>query len=354
MSATDATIVIEAPVLFEVRGHLGHILLNRPRAINALSYEMVTAIAEHLMLWAADGAVQTVAITGSGERGLCAGGDIVSLYHDATTGDGAASALFWRDEYALNSLISNYPKPYVAFMDGVVLGGGIGISAHGSHRIVTERSTLGMPETAIGFIPDVGGTWLLSRAPGELGTYLGLTAGSITGADAVALGIADYFVSSELLPRLLVALETSTADAAIGSFASTPPQSELLSAQSWINDAFAGDSVLTIIERLRASLHPSARATVEAVASKSPLALAVTLESLRRVKSLPSLERALEQEFRVSVHAFAGHDFTEGVRAQVIEKDRTPHWLPATLDDVSATQVDAYFAPLGEQELLLP
>lgn len=343
----------DAPVIFQVRGRLGHILLNRPRAINALNSEMVTAIAAQLALWSADDAVQTVAITGSGERGLCAGGDIVSLYQDATAGDGSASARFWRAEYTLNAVIASYPKPYVAVMDGVVLGGGIGISAHGSHRIVTERSKLGMPETGIGFIPDVGGTWLLANAPGELGTYLGLTAGSVSGADALALGLADYFLSSELIPQLLAALETTGADTAIAAIAAPAPRSALAEARAWIDECFAGDSVLTIIDRLRSSALPEANAAGETVAAKSPSALAVTLESLRRVSSLPSLERALEQEYRVSIRAFSSHDFVEGVRAQVIEKDRNPRWLPATMGELSVEQVDAFFAGLGTEELVL-
>ncbi len=343
----------ESPVIFAVRGHLGHILLNRPRAINALNHVMVTAIADQLALWAADDSVHNVAITGSGDRGLCAGGDIVSLYRDATAGDGAASASFWRDEYALNALIARFPKPYVAFMDGVVLGGGIGISAHGSHRIVTERSKLGMPETGIGFIPDVGGTWLLANAPGELGTFLGLTAGFATGADAIAIGVADFFVPSDQLPALLVALETQPADAAIAAHAVTAPPSELLHWRSFIDAACGGQSVTAIVEKLQSSPVAAANAAAESILAKSPLALAVTLESLRRVSALSSLERVLEQEYRVTIHAFSSHDFAEGVRAQVIEKDRDPQWNPATLADVTTQQIEAFFAPLGENELVL-
>lgn len=344
--------VAEAPVIFAVRGHLGHILLNRPRAINALNYEMVVSIRSQLDAWATDDSVQTIAVSGSGERGLCAGGDIVSLYKDATTGDGAASARFWRDEYALNLLIANYPKPYVALMDGVVLGGGIGISAHGSHRVVTERSKLGMPETGIGFVPDVGGTWLLSRAPGETGTFVALTAGSITGADAIAMGIADSFVPSSELGSLLESLETLDADAAIAALAQEPPVSRLVAAdRSWIDTAFAGDSVAVIVERLRESSVADANGTAEVIMGKSPTALAVTLESLRRAARLPTLEAVITQEFRVSLRAFAAPDFAEGVRAQVIDRDRTPHWDPASLDEIDAQFIDTFFAPLSGSEL---
>jgi len=200
-------------VLVERRGHLGHLVLNRPKAINSLTHSMVIAIAAVLDEWESDGSVATVLISGAGERGLCAGGDIVAIYSDAITTDatsgGVASASFWADEYALNAHIARYSKPYVAFMDGVVLGGGVGVSAHGSVRIVTERTRLGMPETGIGFVPDVGGTFLLSRAQGELGTHLALTAASVTGADAIALGLADHFVESDRLGDLALALGTS-------------------------------------------------------------------------------------------------------------------------------------------------
>ena len=224
----------EPEVLLEKRGRLGHVILNRPRAINALTHGMVREIQAALDEWAGDDSVQTVLLTGSGERGLCAGGDVVALYRDAIEGDGRASAGFWADEYRLNASIASYPKPYVAVMDGLVLGGGIGLSAHGSHRIVTERSKLGMPETGIGFVPDVGGTWLLSHAPGELGTYLGLTAGSVRAGDAIALGLADSYVPSVRIAALAEALETTDAETAIAAVSEPAPESPLLAQQPWI------------------------------------------------------------------------------------------------------------------------
>ena len=230
----------EPEVLFSRVGMLGHITLNRPRAINALTHGMVRAIHRTLRDWARDDAVRTVVLTGAGDRGLCAGGDIVSLYRDATSGDGDASAAFWRDEYRLNAAIARYPKPFVAIMDGVVLGGGIGLSAHGSHRIVTERSTLGMPETTIGFVPDVGGTWLLSHAPGELGTYLALTAGSVRAGDAIAIGLADAYVPAERIPALLRALQGTAASAAIAAVAEPSPESDLLARRAWIDARILG------------------------------------------------------------------------------------------------------------------
>lgn len=348
---SDAT---EPEVLVQRRGNLGHILLNRPRAINALTHGMVITIQAALDEWAGDDSVHTVLLTGSGERGLCAGGDIVSLYRDATTGDGRASADFWADEYRLNACIARYPKPYVAVMDGLVLGGGIGLSAHASHRVVTERSSLGMPETGIGFVPDVGGTWLLSRASGELGTYLALTAGSVMAGDAVALGLADSYVPSAKLDELARALETTPADTAIAAIAEPTPASGLIAQRPWIDAAFSGSDVPDILSRLRTSPLPEARSAAEAISGKSPTACAVTLESLRRSHHAPSLEAALSQELRVSLRSLRSPDFAEGVRAQVIDKDRNPRWRPADFDAVDQEVVGSYFQTLVDDELRFP
>ncbi len=331
-----------AEVLFPRRGGLGHIVLNRPGAINALTHGMVTAIAAQLEEWALDDSVNTIALTGAGDRGLCAGGDIVAMYTDATAGDGTAAEQFWRDEYALDARIARFPKPFVAVMDGVTLGGGVGISAHASHRVVTERSKVGMPETTIGYIPDVGGTWLLSRAPGELGTYLALSATSVGGADAIALGLADVFVPSSNLPALLTALETDAADGVLASFADEPPAAELLPQREWIDAAFAGDDLAGILARIQG------RDIAEVIAAKSPLALCVTLAALRRARTMSTLEEGLAQDLRVSMRSLTSHDFAEGIRAQVIDKDRSPRWNPARVEDV--TGVESFFAPL-EREL---
>ncbi|WP_255769844.1 enoyl-CoA hydratase/isomerase family protein [Pseudarthrobacter sulfonivorans] len=339
-----------AEVLFERRGHLGVVTLNRPKAVNALNSGMVEAMFEQLTAWADDDAVATVLVRGAGDRGLCAGGDIVAIYRDMLAG-GSATADFWATEYRLNLLIAEYPKPYVAFMDGLVLGGGVGISAHGSVRLVTERTRTGMPETTIGFVPDVGGTLLLSRSPGESGTHAALTGAHLSGADALFLGLADHFVPSASLPALAEALESSTADAAVARFAQEPPASALAAQRGWIDAAYASDDAEEIVRRLRAAGGEAAdaAATIEA---KSPTAVKLTLESLRRVRGLP-LAETLAQEYRVGLRSLAGPDFREGIRAQVVDKDRNPQWKPASLAEVTADDVERYFAPMGARELQL-
>jgi enoyl-CoA hydratase len=337
-------------VVITQRGRLGHVLLNRPQAINALTHEMVVEIAAALAAWATDDSVETVAISGAGERGLCAGGDVTAMYRSAVA-EGAAAAQFWADEYALNSTIAHYPKPYVALMTGVVLGGGVGVSAHGSHRVVTETTKLGMPEVTIGFVPDVGGTRLLARAPGELGTHLALTGGSMTGADAVALGFADSYVPSVALPALLDDLERMPAADAIARHAAAVPASDLLTQRAWVDEAYAGGDPVVIVSRLENSPVAAARAAASVVRSKSPTSVAVALEALRRAAGLATLEQVLDQEYRVGLRMLAGSDMREGIRAQVIDKDRTPHWRPPTLEQVHRADVLSYFEPLGEREL---
>lgn len=328
-------------VLISREGRLGRIVLNRPRAINALTHPMVVSIQTALDAWADDPEVATVVLTGAGDRGLCAGGDIVSIYRDAVAGsDGAIR--FWQDEYVLNATIAEYPKPFVAIMDGIVLGGGIGLAAHASHRVVTETSSLGLPEVTIGFVPDVGGTWLLSRAPGELGTHLALTGGSATAGDAIALGLADSFVPRDQLPEVFAALQRGENVLSI-----EPPASTL--DRGWIDDAYAGDDVGVILERLRAGGHDG---VADTIGSKSPTSLALTLASLRRAADLNDLRAVLAQEFRVSSRVLRTHDLAEGIRAQVIDKDRTPHWQPATLAEVGS--VDEFFAPLPGGEWVPP
>ncbi len=350
MATLDGDAPAPAEILFSRDGALGHILLNRPRAMNSLTFGMVSAMAGQLDAWRDDPRVETVVITGAGDRGLCAGGDIVSLYR-AIKEDTAGAATFWAREYALNLAIAEYPKPYVAIMDGVVLGGGVGVSAHGSVRIVTERTKIGMPEVGIGFVPDVGGTWLLSRAPGELGTHAGLTGGSFTGADGIELGLADHFVASDRLDEFVEALASMSASDALLRFASDAPPSSLAAARPWIDECYSSDDALEILDRLDRSSSAEARAAAEVIRSKSPTAVAVTLESLRRARATPTLAEVLDTEYRVSLHFAAGTEMSEGIRAQVIDKDRAPRWSPSTLAQVTRDDVESYFAPGTTGEL---
>ncbi|MCX4678846.1 enoyl-CoA hydratase/isomerase family protein [Streptomyces sp. NBC_01433] len=334
----------EEHVLLRTEGRAAHLTLNRPKALNALTHTMVRRIDAALTVWEHDPAVETVIITGAGERGLCAGGDIRSIYEDVRAGN-TASAGFWRDEYRLNARIAHYPKPYVAMMDGIVMGGGVGVSAHGSVRIVTERSRIAMPETGIGFVPDVGGTYLLALAPGELGTHLALTGARIGAGDALLCGLADHFVPSADLPRLLGDLATRPVRDVLPSYVREAPPGELAGHRPWIDACYRAGTVEEILVRLRAHGSRAAAESADTLVAKSPTALKVTLAALHRARRLGPLERVLEQEYRISCAALASHDLAEGIRAQVIDKDRSPHWTPATLAEVSGADVARYFAP---------
>lgn len=328
-------------------GRVGRIVLDRPRALNALTHGMVRAVRAALEGWADDDAVAAVVLTGAGERGLCAGADIRLFHRDAPEG-GAASRAFLRDEYRLNALIARYPKPYVAVMDGITMGGGVGLSAHGGVRIVTERSVVAMPETRIGLVPDVGGSLLLGRAPGELGLHLGLTSGSMGPGDALLCGFADHFVPSTALPELLAALADPAAPApaaVVASFAGTAPAAPLAAQREWIDACYAADTAEGIVERLLASGVPAAKEAAQQLLANSPTAVKAALALLRRARGLDSLEAALVQEYRVCCGALAGPDLVEGIRAQVVDKDRDPHWRPATLAGVSDAAVAALFEP---------
>ncbi|MFF4102032.1 enoyl-CoA hydratase/isomerase family protein [Streptomyces sp. NPDC001903] len=340
-------------VLVRVEGHAGHLTLNRPGALNALSHTMVLRIEEALTAWENDPAVRTVVISGAGERGLCAGGDIRSIHADARAG-GTASADFWRDEYRLNARIARYPKPYVALMDGIVMGGGVGISAHGTVRIVTERSRVAMPETGIGFIPDVGGTYLLALAPGELGTHLALTGAPVGAADALLCGLADHFVPADRQGRLVADLARVPVHHALAPHVAEAPPGRLAAQREWIDHCYAADTVEEILSRLLGAGEPAAEEAAATLAAKSPTALKVTLAALRAARGLGPLERVLEQEYRVSCAALRSADLVEGIRAQVIDKDRSPHWSPGTLAEVAQEDVDRYLAPLdADRELRL-
>jgi enoyl-CoA hydratase len=334
---------------------VGRVTLDRPQALNALSYEMIRSLTAVFDAWRHDPEVALVVIDGAGERGFSAGGDIRELYQYATNGGMAEALRFFRDEYRLDAAIARYPKPVVAIMDGITMGGGIGLAGHASIRIVTERSRVAMPETRIGFTPDVGGSWLLARAPGELGVHLALNSRTMDGADALHAGFADAFVPSDSIPHVLQALaeraDPGTPWEIVMLFDETPGPSTLAQARDWVDACYSAPTVEGIIGRLRAfsegrsdagvarhASDPAAAAYAAAAADEletlSPTALTITLESVRRARLLPRLEDALEQEFRAVSWFLGQHDLREGIRAQVIDKDRDPKWDPPSLDGI--------------------
>lgn len=339
MSATDTD-----EVLARVDGAVGFLTLNRPKALNSLTHTMVAAMDATLAAWAQDDAVRAVVVAGAGERGLCAGGDVVAIYHSAKAG-GAEARRFWFDEYRLNARIGRYPKPYVALMDGIVMGGGVGVSAHGSVRVVTEKSKIAMPEVGIGFIPDVGGTFLLSRAPGLLGLHAGLTGAPFSGADAIALGFADHYVPHDDLEAFTAAVAGAGVEQAVGAHAQEPPPSQLAAQREWIDRCYAGETIPDIVAALRGHDEGPANDAANLIATRSPVALAVTLAAVRRAAKLDTLEEVLAQEYRVSCASLRSHDLVEGIRAQLVDKDRNPQWSPSSLAAVTDDDVQRYFAP---------
>ncbi|MGV0836119.1 enoyl-CoA hydratase/isomerase family protein [Mycolicibacterium thermoresistibile] len=329
-------------VLVNVEGGVGLLTLNRPKAINSLTHPMVTTMATKLAEWESDDNVKAVLLTGAGERGLCAGGDVIALYHSAKA-DGAEARQFWFDEYRLNAHISRYPKPYVAVMDGIVMGGGVGVGAHGGVRVVTDTTKMGMPEVGIGFIPDVGGTYLLSRAPGQLGLHAALTGAPFSGADAIAMGFADHYVPHDKLDDFTRAVRTDGVDAALAAHAQQPPASALAEQRGWIDECYSGDTVADIVAALRGHSDAAAQQAADLIATRSPVALSVTLAAVRRAAKIDTIEDVLRQEFRVSCASLKSHDFVEGIRAQLVDKDRNPQWRPASLAEVTDADVEAYF-----------
>ena len=344
-------------VLLRTVGACGRITLNRPHAINALTAAMTAAIYHALKAWASDPAIHFVVLDGAGERGLCAGGDVRALHMEVKAGRVDVPESFFRQEYRLNYLIATYPKPYVALMEGIVMGGGIGVSAHGSHRVVTERSSLAMPETAIGFVPDVGGTHLLGTAPGEVGTFLGLTGARVGAADAIACGLADMLVASRDLPQLTSDLErcadTVAMEACLQGYSVQTLLEGTLLHQDWIGRCFAADTAEEIVAALSRETEPGAQAALAALQKVSPTSLKVTLKALRNARRRNDLASCLGQEYRIAQACLRRHDFAEGVRAALVDKDRQPRWQPATLEEVTPEDVGAHFAAGSAPVLLL-
>lgn len=352
--------VSEPDLIVRREGSAGVIRLNRPKAINALTLDMTRGIDKALDEFGADPDVALILVEGAGERGLCAGGDIVGLYNSAREG-GDLGPVFWREEYIVNARIAKYAKPYVAFMDGLVMGGGVGIAGHGSHRIVTDKTKIAMPEVGIGFFPDVGGTWLLTRAPGEIGTYFALTAEIMNGADAIHARFADLYVPTSRWAELRQSLTDAPRGASgdqvsglIARFAETPAPGPAQQHQATIDRCFAGDTIEDIVAALERDGSDFAAAALKTIRTKSPTSLKVTLKLLRQARAARSLEECLVHEYRAALQVFVSEDFVEGVRAAVIDKDRNPKWRPADIAEVTPEIVERYFADRGAQELKFP
>ncbi len=335
-------------ILSRIENGVGFVTLNRPKAINSLNQGMVDGLTAVLTAWEQDAAVDAVVLSGAGERGLCAGGDVVAIYHSARA-DGVEARRFWHDEYLLNGQIGRFPKKYVALMDGIVMGGGVGVGAHANTRVVTDTSKVAMPEVGIGFIPDVGGAYLLSRAPGSLGLHAALTGAPFSGADAIAMGFADHFVPHDKLDTFSKAIAADGVERAIAAHAVEPPPSSLAVQRDWIDECYAGDTVIDIVAALRGHDAGIANDAANLIATRSPIALSVTLEAVRRAAKLDTLEDVLAQDYRVSSASLRSHDLVEGIRAQLVDKDRNPKWSPASLAQVTTADVDAYFAPVDDE-----
>lgn len=338
-------------VRISVDGKAGRILLDRPQALNAVTQAMVLAIEAALLEWAHDDRIALVIIEGAGDKAFSAGGDIQALYRDGTAGNFAAGQAFWRDEYRLNRRIRRYPKPYVALMDGIVMGGGAGVSVHGSHRIVTERAMVAMPECAIGLVPDVGVSLVLATAPGRLGEYLALTGARMGPGEAIHAGFADHYMPSAKLAGLVERLAETGDVGAVAQCAAPPPPSSFADLIPAIDAFFAAEDGLAIVRTLEADSSPFTAKAAQAMRRASPLSLASTLKIIRAVRTEPTIEAALAAEYRFTYRAQGQGDFIEGIRAAVIDKDRSPRWSPGRLEDLSPAAVDAMTATLGPHEL---
>ena len=360
-------------ILFDQQGPLGIITLNRPNALNALNLPMIRAMMPQMTAWAGDDSIKAVVIRGAGDKAFCAGGDVKSVYYDGLAAkngesDGALTRDFFREEYQLNQAIYKFPKPYIALIDGITMGGGVGLSVHGSHRIATEKTMLAMPETAIGLFPDVGATYALARCPGEMGVYLALTGDRLGAADALYGRLATHHVPSDKIAGLVADLkdarwddapkghERSFADAIIERHATTPHPGKLAGLQDAIDQAFGAASVEEIIMALTTMTGGDglqaewARETLITMGKRSPTSMKIAFEQLQRGTAM-DLESCLVMEYRMTQACMAGHDFYEGIRAVLIDKDHNPSWVPEMLSEVGPAMVEQHFAPLGDREL---
>jgi enoyl-CoA hydratase len=347
----------EPEIICERRGAAGLVTLNRPKALNALTHRMVTELAAALDRWEHDPDVTRIVVAGAGERAFCAGGDIRALYEAGRSGRRGEAVAFWRDEYLLNIRVKRYPKPYIALIDGIVMGGGVGVSLHGSHRVAGDRHVFAMPEVGIGFFPDVGATYALPRLPGAAGAYLALTGARVGPDDAGALGLATHLVPSGAMVALTDALVGGEpVDAVLGAASRPAGEGPIARERALVDRCFAADSVERVLQQLdeaSASGSDFARDTAATIRTRSPTSVRIAFEQVRRGRHL-SFEDAMATEFRIVNRIAEGHDFYEGVRAAIIDKDGAPRWSPGSLGEVSTEAVEAHFASLDAAELPIP
>lgn len=336
-----------------IAGSTGRITLTRPKALNAITYQMSLAIEAALDEWRSDPTVKQVVLDATGDRAFCAGGDIAEMYATGTQGDYSYGQKFWADEYRLNLKIFEYPKPVVSFLQGFTMGGGVGIGCHGSHRIVGESSQIAMPECGIGLVPDVGGSLLLTLAPGRLGEYLGITGARMSAGDAILAGFADSFIPQERWPDLISQLEAGATPDTLATAATPPPHSTLAAHQPTIDRHFGGEALADILNSLREDDSDFAQQALKSIRRNSPLSMACTIEMIHRLRG-PSLSmaKALDLEYRFTYRAMESGDFLEGIRAAIIDKDRTPSWQFAA-QNVPAASVSNMLLPLGKNALKL-
>jgi len=331
-------------------GKTGRITFSRPKALNALSYKMCLALEAALDDWATDPEVEMIVIDAEGDRACCAGGDIGELYETGTKGDYAYGQTFWADEYRMNAKLFEFPKPVAAFMQGFTMGGGVGVGGHASHRIVGESSQIAMPECGIGLVPDVGGSYILAHAPGRVGEYLGLTATRMNAADAIYAGFADYFIPEGDWPALIKRLEETADYTLIDAAAQPQGHSTLAELHPQIDAHFGGQSLRDILNSLKNDDSAFAEQTLKTLERNSPLAMGCALELIRRNRAYESLRPALQQEYRYTYRAVEHTDFIEGIRAAIIDKDRSPRWRHS-LEDLPAIEVTRMLMPLGDAQL---
>ena len=342
-------------VLTLVEGGVGRLRLNRPKAIHALTREMCVAMSDALLRWREDPAIRLVMIDHVDGRGFCAGGDI-RLIAESGASDGVAARRFFHDEYRLNHLLFTYAKPVIAFMDGITMGGGVGISQPANYRIATERTVYAMPESGIGLFPDVGAGWYLSRLPGRTGEFLALTGARIDGAECVALGLSTHYVPSERLDELKQALIASPAeiDRLVAEFAVAPPEARIIGNRNKIDRLFAADRYEDVLAALKADGSEWAQKELATLATKSPQTCKVSLRLLAQGRDHVDFAEEMKVEYRVAAHICQRHDFIEGVRALIIDKDNSPKWDPPTPEGVTDHLLDQIFAPLPADEEWTP